>query len=371
MKKAATWKRLRAADKRERRRLARVRVRAAAASRKSALRARLASIAPAQPHPDPKQSGRRVRVITPPLRLDLDENYEATIKLLRNIRFATTQLRGEMIVDLKVLEDISPAAALLLVAECDRWREKTKAQRLNAFEVWEWTPSVRRRLKEMGFFKVLNSRNIPDDPVELGADRYVPFLTGHRNPGVPAAELRQSIEALGPNIADREALYEGLVEAMTNVTHHAYQSETRDFGPERWWISASVNPDRHTMTVMVVDHGVGIAKTLPRSSTWESILKAVPLDMLKYDPYIVRAAFAKDGVNKSQTGEVHRGKGLRQNIKGYVECHNSRGKLRVITNKASYTYSRHNEREVEEAISVPVPFGGTFIEWTIEDYGQA
>ncbi|MDV3468994.1 hypothetical protein RZA67_09660 [Stenotrophomonas sp. C3(2023)] len=302
--------------------------------------------------------------------MDLDENYHATISLLKDIRFATQQLRGDIMVDLKVVKDISPAAALLLVAECDRWRERTKAQWLRAFDVSYWTPSVRRRLKEMGFFEVLNSRNIPEDPVLAGEDRYVSFLTGRRNPGAPAAELRKGIEALGPTVADREALYEGLVEAMTNVTQHAYRTRRGDSGPERWWISASVNPERRTMTVMVVDHGVGIAKTLPRSGRWEAVRQAIPLGMVKDDAHIVRAAFAKDDVNRSQTGEEHRGKGLRENIKGYVESHNSHGKLRVITNRANYQYSRLNDTEDETSTSVPIPFEGTFIEWVIEDYGQ-
>ncbi|MBH1510729.1 hypothetical protein I5U09_02355 [Stenotrophomonas maltophilia] len=336
--------------------------------------ARLKAVAPVKPHLTRLGKTIRRHELTPPEVLDLEENYSATIRFLQNLRFATSR-RGNFHIEMKGVRDISPAAALLLVAECDRWRESTLSKWLRAESVSEWEPSVRRRLKEMGFFTVLNTRSPPDDPFVPGEDRYVPFLTGARNPGGPAVRLQEEIEALGPVVADPDALYEGLVEAMTNVAQHAYSSRNGgEFGPKRWWISASVNASRHSMTVMVVDHGVGIAKTLPRSKVWERIRQAMPLEklkeILKDDAEILLAAFTKGGEYKSQTGESHRGKGLRENIKGYVESHNSRGQLRVLTNRAGYLYSRNNDVELEKSFAVPVPFDGTFIEWVIEDYGQ-
>lgn len=368
MRKSATWKRRRIAAKREKRRLERLVIRVARSRAGKETLARVRKVAPMRPHFNRMGNKINRRVLTPPPVLDLDDNYQATMEFFRNVR-VTTSLQGNHLIDLAAVKDISPAAALLLVAECDQWRERTEAKWLRAFDINNWTPSVRRRLREMGFFEVLHTRRVLDDPIVAGEDRYVPFQTGHRSPGEPARQLRTSIEELGPTVADREALYEGLVEAMTNVSQHAYPDD-RESGPKRWWISASVNAERRTMTVMVVDHGVGIARTLPRSKVWESIRKVVPFDLLKDDAHIVRAAFAKDGENRSQTGEVHRGKGLRENIKGYVDSHNSRGQLRVITNRASYVYSRENEIENERSFAVPSPFDGTFIEWVIEDYGQ-
>ncbi|WP_180836802.1 ATP-binding protein [Stenotrophomonas maltophilia] len=369
MKKTATWKQRRVAKFRERKRLARMEMCPRKTSSRLKRRARLKAVAPVKLHVTSTGKTIRRHELTPPDVLDLEGNYAETIKFLKNLRFATSR-RGNFHIEMKGVKDISPAAALLLVAECDRWRELTKSQWLRAESVSDWEPSVRRRLKEMGFFKVLNTRSPPDDPFVAGEDRYVPFLTGTRNPGAPAFKLQEEIEALGPSVADPGALYEGLVEAMTNVAQHAYSSGKGEFGPKRWWISASVNEERHSMTVLVVDHGVGIAKTLPRSKVWERIRQAVPLEMLNDDAEIVLAAFTKGGEYKSQTGEEHRGKGLRENIKGYVESHNSRGRLRVITNRAGYTYSRNNNDEEEASFAVPVPFDGTFIEWVIEDYGQ-
>jgi hypothetical protein len=336
---------------------------------------RLRGIAPRRIHPLTigAKKQKLVRTISPPSVLDLEGNYSATIQFFKNIRFATNALNGKFLVDLKVVDEISPAAALLMVAEFDRWREKTPLKWLRAVDAGDWTPSVRRRLKEMGFFEVLGTRNLPEDEYVPGEDRYVPFLTGSRSVGQPARDLRERIEAIGQDIVDSSALYDGLVEAMTNVKQHAYQGKqglTEE--PQRWWISASVNMSHNKMTVMVVDHGAGIARTLPRSSKWEKIRMALPLKLLKDDAKILEAAFAMEAGNRSQTREEFRGKGLRENIKGYVESHNSRGQLHVIANHARYRFVRDSStmNEEEGSVRLPVPFGGTFIEWIIEDYGQ-
>ncbi len=94
------------------------------------------------------------------------------------------------------------------------------------------------------------------------------------------------------------------------------------------------------------------------------------LDFLKSDSKIVEAAFDIGAGNKSQTGEVHRGKGLRENIRGYVDAHNSSGELLVVTNKAKYRYYKQGSDERTSASELETPFDGTFIQWTIQDYGN-
>ncbi len=314
---------------------------------------------------------RYVRTITPPPVLDLEDNYEATIALLKNIRIATKTLNAKFMIDLKALKEVSPAAALLMVAECDRWREKTRHKWLRAVDAANWVPSVRRRLKEMGFFDVLKTRNVPADSYVQGEDRYVPFLTGNRNVGPPAKALRQSIEQLGPAIVDSAALYDGLVEAMTNVTQHAYRAPDGS-DTQRWWISASVNVLQNRMTVLVVDHGVGIARTMARDTKWELVRRKLGPILLKDDSKLLEAAFSLDSGNRSQTGEEHRGKGLRENIKGYVATHESRGHLHVIANRGRYRFQRDSRAGTENEVSrqLATEFNGTFIEWVIEDYGH-
>jgi len=371
--KTTAWKQTRAGRRRDRRRTRRLGI----ARTKRAVWldqvAHVRAIAPKKLHPHTEHSAKKrfVPTITPPPVLDLEENYEATIALLKNIRSATRTLNAKFMIELKAVREISPAAALLMVAECDRWREKTQQKWLRAVDAALWVPSVRRRLKEMGFFEVLKTRNVPQDTYVVGEDRYVPFLTGTRNVGQPAKDLRTSIEGLGLTIVDSPALYDGLVEAMTNVTQHAYAAPDGSEA-QRWWISASVNTSLNRMTVMVVDHGAGIARTLPRSTKWELIRQLLGPTLLKDDAKLLEAAFSVEGGNRSQTGEDYRGKGLRDNIKGYVEAHESRGHLHVIANHGRYRFQRDSRSGVEKEASsrLEAEFNGTFIEWVIEDYGH-
>ncbi|WP_354276941.1 hypothetical protein [Stenotrophomonas rhizophila] len=299
--------------------------------------------------------------------MDLESNYEATIQLLKDIRMASKRLKGEFMVDISQVKAISAAASLLLVAECDRWRLSSRVKRLLAIDVQGWLPSVRRRLREMGFFEVLKAKCNIIDPPDAGEDAFAPFRSGTRSPGGPARQLRRSIEELGSPIADRNALYDGLVEAMNNVNKHAYDGGNSNW--HLWWISASVNRADNRMTVMVVDHGAGIAATLPRSPWWGWFTDHLG-PLVKDQPSRLKAAFSLDAKNMSQTGQLNRGKGLREDIKGYVSTHHSRGSLHVVTNKARYRYERNGTVEVEHASSLPIEFHGTYIEWVIEGFSH-
>lgn len=311
---------------------------------------------------------RYVRVIECPANLNLSEDYRQTVDFLKSVRLLARELQSKFMVDFTSLKEITPAAALLLVAEFDRWRGRSRARRLRPIDLENWTPSVRRRLKEMGFFDVLGAKCDIVDEAQAGEDRYLRFRSGIGSDGASAKSLRESIDGLGPRIADRDSLYGGLTEAMTNVQQHAYGSRGE---VRRWWISASVNVDASSLTVMVVDHGVGIPATLPRSGLWEQIRgygEAHGVGFLADDAKLLEAAFSVEG-NRSQTREEHRGRGLKEDIKGYVQAHDSRGRLRVISKRGKYIYDRHTtDGERTSTEKLPVEFVGTFIEWTIEDY---
>src|SRR5690606_20297163 len=119
----------------------------------------------------------------------------------------------------------------------------------------------------MGFFKLLGVNEvtlkcrIPD--ATLDEVQFLPFYAGEGAGGEAAEQLRGLIEKLAGHLSSRYALYDGLVEGMTNVQHHAYPD---DVEMKRWWISASVDPSSGKLTVLCLDHGVGIPKTLPRKN---------------------------------------------------------------------------------------------------------
>jgi anti-sigma regulatory factor (Ser/Thr protein kinase) len=225
----------------------------------------------------------------------------------------------------------------------------------------------------MGFFEALGATCYIEDSSDEQEDRYVRFITGRGSDGEAIRRLRQGIEELGPRLVDRAALYDGVVEAMTNVHQHAYPKGHR---VRRWWVSASVNVARNRLRVMVVDHGAGITATIRRKGLGEEVRGVFGSsdlfrELLEDDARLLEAAFADESSSRSQTGFAYRGKGLRQDIKGYVSENDSNGRLRVFSNHGKYVYQRdRNAGESALGEYVERPFRGTFIEWTIEDYGD-
>ncbi|NII09981.1 sensor histidine kinase [Oleiagrimonas sp. C23AA] len=292
------------------------------------------------------------------------------MQFLENVRTCVSVTGGKLYVDFTTLETLTPAGALLLVAEFDRWREIVEYQRLQPIKLDRWDPTVKARLTEMGFFTLLNST----EPVESEercdpetGDRFVPFLSGHRSEGEKARELRLSIERLGHRLAEPNALFQGLTEAMTNVQQHAYDGSA---AVKRWWMSASVNSSGRKLRVMFVDHGLGIPKTL-HPDLIESVRAAaarVSESWVKNDARLIEAA-VKQG--RSSTRDSHRGNGLHQDIQGYIENHDTSGTLRIVSGRGKYTYNKqHGVPGRASTHSLPVTFKGTFIEWIIEDFAE-
>lgn len=324
-------------------------------------------LAPKTAHPIAKK--RRARRLEPPETLNLSTHYGETIEFLRSVRDCAKTLSGQFYVDFKPLRSLTAAGALMLVAEFDRWRELLRRQKLSPLELEKWDPDVRRRLREMGFFELLGSACPVDDGPNTEGERFLPFSSGHRTEGDKAKALRIAIEGLGPNIRDRNALFDGLTEAMTNVEHHAYAANAL---VKRWWMSASVDSSAKRLTVMFLDHGSSIPRTLD-TEFFETLRQSmsnigVLASIMKSDAKLIEAAVT---VHRSSTNESHRGWGLRRDIQGYIERHDAFGSLRIISGRGQYTYQKHhNQPPTIATTALPVAFSGTFIEWIIEEYAE-
>lgn len=315
-----------------------------------------------------RPNGRRKRCIEAPKHLDLRDNFAKTVEFLETVRACAGSMVGKFYVDFTTLETLTPAAALLVVAEFDRWRELERGQRLGPIDIDKWDPTVRNRLLDMGFFELLGTIepvqrvDHPDD-----GELYLPFSSGHRSEGEKAKSLRLAIESLGPKLRSPELLFQGLTEAMTNVQHHAYDDSA---AVKRWWMSASVDQTGKRLRVMFVDHGLGIPRTLSLERVERfrrSAAAILPLgELLKNDAKLIEAAMV---LNRSSTEELHRGFGLNRDVQGYIENLDVAGRLRIFSKRGQYTYSKNpGEKGRVKMSESPVSFDGTFIEWIIEDY---
>tara|TARA_R100000306_G_scaffold32070_1_gene33928 strand:- start:2564 stop:3154 length:591 start_codon:yes stop_codon:yes gene_type:complete len=192
----------------------------------------------------------------------------------------------------------------------------------------------------------------------------IPLMSGVGAPGRQCKELQGALSLLaGGAIRDATYMYEGLSEAMSNVSHHAYPpTATSKYNVEsdhRWWASGSFNKDAGNLKVLILDLGVGIPATLPRSGQWEAIRHKMPArqEVFRDDAELIKTAMQ---TYRTQTEESNRGRGLVQ-MSEYVD-QSIGGFMKVLSGMGEVQYLG---RERFKARPLSVHFGGTFIEWEV------
>ncbi len=296
-----------------------------------------------------------------PEKLDLTENFDLTVSHLANVRLASQRgFRGFRLryLNFDRISFISPAAALLLASEIDRWNESVGG-RLRA-KADGWNAEVRQLLCEMGFFELLNIQR-PDGVKDTISTTFLPFLRGNvedrTNGGALAKKLRQQIDEVAGVEIKKHLLFDGLTEAITNVSQHAYSKTSRRKRRYRpWWMSAAFAKDTNTVTVCFFDHGRTIPGTLPLSGKIERWKHRIGV---WDDGQLIRAAMT---IGRSSTGKAGRGRGLKnflEIIHGYADSQltifSRKGVLRV--RNAGNGHLKFSSSVVETSLR------GTLIEW--------
>jgi hypothetical protein len=296
-----------------------------------------------------------------PDHLDFEENYADTVDHFAALRKAANA--GYRIKELVFdnIRFVSPAAALVLASEVDRWNQRIGGK-LKSYD-HKWDNDIKRLLCGMGFFELLNIKRptIPaDHEISLTFLNFIRGTSAVRDSGKLARQLRMNIEALVGAEIQRHFLFEGLSEAITNVGQHAYPLDPFDISKKQWWLSASYKPVDQELVVMFYDQGRGIPNTLPMK--WASFELVKRLFSSWTDSQKIEAAME---YGRTATKRSERGKGL-QNLIEFAKAHDE-GKLsiyshfglyRVIWSKKSGTKTLLRDHEHS--------IGGTLIEWSVK-----
>lgn len=330
---------------------------------------RQAAIERAKTHLTPKSAEypRRVRYFPAPQAFNLSSSFEETIKFLMQFRqwSSSTRRARSFYVDLRRVTQISPAGALLLAAEFHRWKLIFN-RKLRARDAGEWDPEVRRLLGDMGFFELLavEQAALPARGLDTSGIIFLPFACGRDTNGQPFVDLRDLIEAAVGRLKQRLILYQGVTEAITNVLHHAYAKSNK---LSRWWMSASIDTLQSKLTVMVLDHGQGIPRTLPRKGVAEKIqefLNVTSLATFSDDGRMIEAAVT---LGRSAVQQPNRGHGLQRDVQAVIKTFNGAARLRILSNRGRYSFERDFTGATHvETSTTGQSLDGTFVEWTFQ-----
>ena len=296
---------------------------------------------------------KRVHFLRVPEQLSLEYNYEETLAFFNELRYLSGIPRAGLKIDFTTLQDIGPAAALVLAAELHCWK-LSALKTVRVLDIHRWNQNVRFLLDEMGLFDLVQVIN---PPPSLGQPplRFIRFKSGKAADGELAKKLRIDLEKITGEIPGWSDLYRGLAEAMTNVRQHAYEGGSGG-NLERWWMFGAYHKPTKLLTCAFFDRGVGIPATLPRTHTERVAGLLERLGLPNNDASMIAAAME---LGRTRTGFQHQGRGL-ADVQKFVE-HSENGALRILSGGGKYTY-QGNEKATS---SLPSPIGGTLIEWTV------
>jgi anti-anti-sigma regulatory factor len=304
-------------------------------------------------------------VIEVPEQLDLRTNRTVTLELAAACRTNCLKLKKRTVLDFSNTKLISSAAILLLVAEIDRCRRIAGVRMLSG--TYPTDRRLHRQMRDSGFFDALGVKASLDTVPKVFPLEYIKVQSGTQADGRLAVELRRAL--FGPHeeqlARDKKgSFFRGLTEAMTNVAQHAYPDDFHVGAikviKKGWWMLGHINKLRKELKIMIVDQGIGIPRSLPRThkDIIATLLATLNLDMS--DGAMIKAAME---VGRSRMGQTHRGKGL-NDLKQIIDLCQS-GRLRILSRKGEYIYRVRHGKSAAFARGHAVPLNGTLVEWTI------
>ena len=311
--------------------------------------------------------GRRdIQVLDAPNYLSLTNNFLATLGFIYSARRVLFTRGGYGLhsvgnlnwrLNFEPIQQIGPAAALVLAAELDRWTYLRGMPPRPLVETWQ--PHVQTVFHDLGLLPLLGLPQF-QRPVAPGqsALKFLPFMRGQLTQGKDAEDLRSDLEELaGFRVSAPHAIYNAICEAMTNVMQHAYRYPDAAWPAPYmrcWWAAGAYNERAKTLHFFMYDQGVGIPRTLPKSGFWEQILA---LRLERTDADLIDGAIE---VRRSSTARPGRGRGLDE-IVSFIDAE-GRGRLRIVSGNGEVCYMPAKARTRR---TLPGRLIGTLIEWQI------
>ncbi len=335
------------------------------------------------------------RPTLPPKRLCFVENLDESVRFFENMRNGTKltfETKAPIIdrsdksrlpriigyYDFSYPEYMSTAVAVVLAAEFERLAA-IESKVPPTVNLSRWNENVFRKLFQLGFFEIVGLTPKREDvTIEEGDTRTMQIISAKKADEL--ARVDEGLQSLGAFLNPESNLPEhivielltGLSEAMSNVTNHAYAMDFPAPYPHinSLWVAATADRSKNTLTVVIYDQGATIPFTYPRMDRLEKVvrylartLKREPRFEYENDGTYIRAAMKYGG---SRTDRPHRGKGLPQMV--HVIEKTGSGSMTVYS-RGGWCKRDSNGRFSSGA--VPLSFGGTLIEWTVELNSEA
>lgn len=314
----------------------------------------------------PNADGANAETLIAPKKLSLTHNFTETLGFLyaaRELMYRSRQdgQRKRWVLDFSTIKSIGPAASLLLAAELDRFSSQVGSHLRPYVDTWQ--PQIKCIFHELGLLPFLGLPQYETPtPMPNQRLRFLPLNSGERTVGEDAEKLRVDLETLsGKQLNAPKAAYSAICEAMTNATQHAYvHKDTAWPAPylRKWWAAGAFDTVDQTIHLFVYDQGVGIPRTLPRSTVWNQLRRR---RLERNDASLIDAAI---DLRRSSVPVAGRGRGL-QDIVSMID-EEKQGRLRIVSGSGEVTYTPGQKRMTKRLNGRLL---GTLVEWEFSANG--
>ncbi|WP_139019221.1 ATP-binding protein [Acidovorax radicis] len=249
-------------------------------------------------------------------------------------------------IDFSDVELLHPCGVLLLLSHVRTW-VMSYPEQLSA--AYPHDDVVEQMLQSVGMLERLGlnpRKKVDSDDVT----RWYFFKGETADASVMVPFMEAAKSKLGE--VDQMRLYDSIAEAITNVTHHAYDDEVA----KRWWMFASFSDDR--VFVSILDAGRSIPGTLLEKPGVRDQIRKWTWGKKKVDARMLHAAMG----GKSRTRLSYRGKGLPEMLESTKRMAGS--SLTIFSRKGVFHCDSGKDRE--ERASLPTPMEGTLLLWSLK-----
>jgi len=283
---------------------------------------------------------------------DLAKNPEPLVVFLKVLnRHIFKDQAKEILLDHSTIEEITPEAALVLIAEFERLTVYSKCRlKTHQNEINHHVLDILGRVGYLDHFKF-------DHPKKVDKSRIILRHTqGRKSYGQSAAKLIDHFKAAAGFPAEFSGpLYDAFVECMDNVSGHAYEKPMADRLKRRlwghWWMIGYRNLEENRITFAFFDQGIGLGNSIRQK--WASRMKLAHQTNAELVVRAMNGGFSK-------TGDSGRGRGMRT-FRRLIE-RSKEGKLIINTWKTIGTAEKGGS---PIAVKQKNALEGTLVVWKI------
>lgn len=290
-----------------------------------------------------------IQKLNVPSNFSFINNTEETIYFFNDLmqKLEKQEERTAFYLNLKNVESVTVDAIMYLLAIIRNTKVNEKTNNKFCGNIPDDILANQEFVKS-GFFNYVKTKNI--DFVPSGS-RICIKTSDHNNPDLALQIVEFAKEKVQMSDEQERALYQTLIELMSNTYHHAYSSKDNVTMEHVWYIYVENVEDKICFTFL--DTGVGIAKTI-YLKYYEKFQK-IFLNTKETD--YVMSAFT--GTFRSQTKELYRSTGLPEI---YTYCQKGLfSKFTLVTNNSICRLCKNNN------ILLNNEFNGTLYFWEISE----